>query len=218
VTDPPTSTQDELLQSPSEAAHLPDTSRAGAPPRPSIIKRSFAAIVGLYAAHLSSSALGTADIEALRKSWIKQLGPQTASTLAAESIRRAYDGAVERGIRVEAKAIGYLQVIAIAFAIVAIIVPNDSIWLRIVCLASVAFLCAAVWGAMDILRVRSRQQLMARDATSASGGIVETAVAAESMEMEHTRSSNYAAGARRDLVTGGGLAVVALAMATLGVG
>lgn len=179
--------------------------------------RILVAMIGLYGSHRASSQLQSVDSDELHGLWSDRLS-DPVNERTANTIGRAYDGAVERGLRVEAKAIGYLQVIAISFAIIALVASTDSIWLRALCLGSTFYLAAAVWGAVDVLRVRPRPQLLAQDAVSPSHGLVEAVVAAQVMEHDHVRASNYASGACRDLVVGGALAVAALVLVALGVG
>ena len=121
-----------------------------------------------------------------------------------------------RGIRLEAKAVGLLQVIAIAFAVLTQALGERNLVVRGAALAALLFLTAATWGALEALRMRPRRQVLARTALSESGGMGERAAAAEQLEVLQLHSSNFLAGVTRDLAVGGTLALVALALMGFG--
>lgn len=191
---------------------------APGPARSSPLWNVAARLLGLARAHQYNSRVADPDHEALRHEWNERLAEASERDNRRDAIARAYDGAVDRGIRVEAKAIGYLQILAIAAAIVTLVLTRDAVVLRVLSIAALIYLTAAALGCLDVLRLRSREQALVRDANSPSFGLAEAAVAAESMEQQHVRSSNSMFGAERDLKWGGAIALVSLVLMAFGLG
>lgn len=187
-------------------------------PRSPWLRRGLGHVCGLYRSYDFSARVVPPDPSALLAHWMDELSGPDVRNARSEAISRAYDGANNRGTRIEAKAIGYLQVLALGFAVVTLVLTRDSMILRLVSLAALLFLSTATWGALDVLRVRSRQQVLARDATSVTGGLAEAATAAACMEIQHIRSSNFISGAAHDLAIGGLFALASLVLMVFGVG
>lgn len=158
------------------------------------------------------------DLIAEHELWTEELKHEQEQARRAETIHRAYDGAITRTVRVEAKAVGLLQVIAIGFATVAIVLAQHSGILRLLSIISIVYLILATLGALEILRVRPHQQVVVAHARSATGGLVETAVAAHSLEQGGPWAANLVSGALRDLQVGFGAALVALVLMVVGYG
>ncbi|MCP4303601.1 MAG: hypothetical protein GY788_01695 [bacterium] len=184
-----------------------DSSPVLGPKRLRWLCRPFAPVFGLCGAHAANSKIATPDVGALEDKWRTLLGTGVADTSA---IGVAYQGANAREARVEAKAIGLLQVVVIAFAALAIVLTQDGLVLRLFVCVSLAFLCLATAGSVEALRIRPRPQLLSRAASSTVGSFAEMGAAAEAMETLSIRTSNFFAGALRDLVWGGVAALAAL--------
>jgi hypothetical protein len=138
--------------------------------------------------------------------------------MRAETIGRAYDGAVNRGVRIEAKAVGLLQVIAIGFALIALVADRHVWWLQVVSAVSILYLCFATIGALCLLRTAPRATVVSIHARQATRGLLQTALAAASLERDGPRASNYLDGMLQDLAVGFGAAILALLLTVLGVG
>ncbi len=187
-------------------------------PQSAWLLRGLGHVCGLCRSYDFSARVTPPDASALLAYWTVELTEPDVRKARAESIGRAYDGANNRGTRVEAKAVGYVQALSIGFAIVTLVLTRDSVILRLMSLAALLFFSTATWGALDVLRVRARQQLLARDATSITDGLAETATAAACMEIQHIRSSNFISGAAHDLAIGGLFALTSLVLMVFGVG
>lgn len=182
------------------------------------LNRSLSPVFGLCRSFWFNSRIRIPERETLVADWSTALDTREAQARRAVTIGRAYDDAVTRGIRVEAKAVGLLQVIAIAFAVVTLLLSRQDLVIRGVALAALVFLTSATWGALEALRARPRPQALVRTALTASDGLVETAAAAEQLESLHLYSSNFLAGVVRDLAVGGASALLALVLIGLGRG
>lgn len=182
------------------------------------LNRVMSPVIGLCRSFSFNSRIRIPEQTALLAEWSEELDSPEIRAKRAAGIGRAYDDAVSRGIRVEAKAVGLLQVVAIGFAIVAFVLSRQDVVLRAIALLALVFLTAATWGALEALRVRRRPQVLARSALSESDGLVETAAAAEELESLHTLSSNLLSGVLRDLAVGGAIALLALVLVGLGWG
>lgn len=142
----------------------------------------------------------------------------TGNEARAETVGRAYDGAVTLVIRLEAKAIGLLQVIAIGFALVALVVDRDSWAITLLCLVAIAYLLAATSGAGCLLRASPQLQVQLDDSLLEDGGLLVMVLAARSLEESNPSRSNLVSGAiRGDVSVGFAAAVVALLLTVLGV-
>ena len=182
------------------------------------LNRVLSPAFGLCRSFWSNSQVRIPERETLVTDWSTALDTRETQARRAVGIGRAYDDAITRGIRVEAKAVGLLQVIAIAFAVVTLVLSRQDLVIRAISLVALVFLTAATWGALEALRARPRPQALARTALSESDGLVETAAAAEQLESLHLYSSNFLAGVVRDLAVGGSIALVALVLVGLGRG
>lgn len=134
----------------------------------------------------------------------------------AETVARAYSDAITRGLRVEAKAVGLLQVVAIGFAVIALVAQQDGWILRVLATISLVYLTLSTLGLARVLKVRPRRQVLVRDSLTSSGGLAETAEAAEDLERQHLETSNFMSGATRDLLVGGAVALASLAAVVWG--
>ena len=182
------------------------------------LNRVMSPVFGLCRSFSFNSRIRMPEQDSLIAEWSEALDSAEARAKRAAGIGRAYDDAITRGIRVEAKAVGLLQIIAIGFAVVTLVLSRQDVVLRTISLSALVFLTAATWGALETLRVRRRPQVLARSALSQSDGLVETAVAAEELESLHVRSSNLLAGVVRDLAVGGAIALLALVLLGFGWG
>jgi hypothetical protein len=174
---------------------------------------------GLYLAISASRRVSDLLYDDARAAWETELSGQATSAAREAGIARAYDGAVTRAVRVESKATAYLQVVAIGFAIVVLVIDaRESVLLQLLSLVAAGFLVSATWGCLLVLRVRGRRQALVDDAKSVTSGLAEAAAAAAVMEREHVRASNYAIGATKDLIVGGIAALLAVCLMIVGVG
>src|SRR5579885_2991913 len=82
--------------------------------------------------------------------WRAAIAKRETRAQRSETIGRAYDGAVTRGIRIEAKAVGLLQIVAIGFAIVALAVDRRMWLLQLLSTIAVIYLSAATLGAVQV--------------------------------------------------------------------
>jgi hypothetical protein len=180
--------------------------------------RLVASVFGLYKSHFFNKRVGDIDLEDTAATWNNELKTESLRRDRADAIGRAYSGAFDRGVRLEAKAVGYLQVLAIAFAIVTLGIVRDSIVVRVVLGTSLLFLTIAVLGTVAVVQPGARRQALVWDATSPTNGLAEAAIAAADMDRRHIRSANSLAGATHDLLVGGALAVVALILIAAGFG
>lgn len=194
----------------SKAAHSPSVAMR--------LNRALSPVFGVCRSFWFNSQIRIPERKTLVADWSTALDTREAQARRAATIGRAYDDAVTRGIRVEAKAVGLLQVIAIAFAVVTLVLSRQDLLIRGVALVALVFLTSATWGALEALRARPRPQALARTALTASDGLVETAAAAEELESLHLYSSNFLAGLVRDLTVGGAIALLALVLVGLGRG
>jgi len=182
------------------------------------LNHALSLVFGLCRSLWFNSRIRIPERETLVADWSNALDTRDAQDRRAVTIGRAYDDAVARGIRVEAKAVGLLQVIAIGFAVVTLVLSRQDVIVRVVSLVALVFLTSATLGALAALRVRPRPQVLVRTALTASDGLVETAAAAEELESLHLYSSNFLAGVVRDLTVGGAIALLALVLVGLGRG
>jgi hypothetical protein len=182
------------------------------------VNRFLSPVFGLCRSFWFNSRIRVPRRETLVADWSAALDSTDTQARRAVAIGRAYDDAVTRGTRVEAKAVGLLQVVAIAFAVVTLVLSRQDIMIRAISLVALLFLIAATWGALEVLRARPRPQALVRTAISGSHGLVETAAAAEQLESLHLYSSNFLAGVVRDLAVGGSIALLALVLVGLGRG
>ena len=157
------------------------------------------------------------NIDEARDSWSTKLG-EPGEPFRAETIARSYEGAITRATRVEAKAAALLQVIAIGFAIVALIADRQSWVLRLLSLLAIAYLSLATVGAVELLKPRSQRQVLSSNAHAHDGGLIATALAAQSLEAGNTRASNTLFGVLQDLQVGLAAALMCLVLIVAGVG
>jgi hypothetical protein len=121
-------------------------------------------------------------------------------------------------VRVEAKAVGLLQIVAIVFAVIALVLPRKAFLLRLLLSVAIAFLASATWGALEVLRAREQRQVLAQTAESDSAGLVETATAAFELQFLGIRLTNFVDGMIEDLVVAAVAAGLALILVVWGVG
>ena len=126
-----------------------------------------------------------------------------------QTIGRSYDGAITRLVRIEAKAVGLLTVIAIAAAVTSAALTFENWWARGVGAVSMTYLAFASWGAMRMLRMASYEQVLSATALEPDGGRAATAAAASVIESMSPTHSNNVVGAIADLRVGGATALVA---------
>ena len=134
------------------------------------------------------------------------------------TVGRAYDAALSRGTRLEAKAIGVVQIGSIIAAVVAVVLTKPARITRIFAGISLFYLALAIIGALCALSVKSQAQVLVADARSRTAGIAETAAAAAALEERGTLTVNYVYGALIDMRVGGVAALVALGLLLGGVG
>ena len=134
-----------------------------------------------------------------------------------QTIGRSYDGAITRLVRIEAKAVGLLTVIAIAAAVTSAALTFENWWARGVGAVSMTYLAFASWGAMRMLRMASYEQVLSATALEPDGGRAATAAAASVIESMSPTHSNNVVGAIADLRVGGATALVALVLAVFGI-
>lgn len=168
---------------------------------------------GFIAAIEYNRNLRSRDPETEESKWKQLLASSSPSdNYRRETISRAYDGATARSVRVEAKAVGLLQVIAIGFALVALVADHRTWVVRGLAVLAIAYLGLATAGALQLLRPLSRRQVVVDTASDQDGGLLATALATSSLEDEHPRMSNFLHGVLRDLVVGFSAALAALLM------
>lgn len=175
-------------------------------------------LLGLWAARRANNRIVLPDQHALVEKWRAELDTEDKRVARAETIGRAYDSANDRGVRVEAKAIGLLQIAAIIAALVALVLTRRATLIAVPSMVSVLYLIAAMWGALEALRLRAQPQVLTADSVSDTGGLAETAAAAQGLEAGGLEASNFVVGAFRDVQYAGMAAFVALVLAVLGVG
>jgi hypothetical protein len=173
---------------------------------------------GFTLAREFNRAVKDPDLGAERAAWSKDVAKASGRSQRAETIGRAYDGAITRAVRIEAKAVGLLQVIAIGFALVALIVDRHSIILQALSLLAIVYLVLATLGTFQLLQVRAQNQVVSAHALDPTAGLLETALAAVTLEHSGPRAANSLTGVLRDLKVGFGAAVVALLLTVAGAG
>lgn len=177
-----------------------------------------ALLFGYTKARAYNKATPMPDLAALDTAWAAQVNRRTLTEQRATTIGLAYETAISRAMRVEAKAIGLLQVIAIGFAVVALVTDEDHPLLVVLALVAVAYLGLATVGATELLRTEAQHQVVVEHAKDRTAGLKETAVATASLEARSPRASNLLTGVLRDLRVGLGAAAAALVLSILGVG
>jgi hypothetical protein len=176
-----------------------------------------ARISGFTQARSYNRAVKDPDLDKEEQEWKAELAEieKNGTSYRAETIARAYDGAITRAMRVEAKAVALLQVIAIGFAIIALIAVNHNWLLRLLSLLATVYLLLATLGALEVLKVRPQQQVVVLHAKDETSGLLETALAAVSLEQSEPRATNYVEGVLRDLKIGFGASALALLLLTV---
>lgn len=173
---------------------------------------------GLTYTRSHSKAVKPADFEALNAFWSAEVRKRSARGQRSVTIGRAYDGAITRGIRIEAKAIGLLQVIAVGFAVIALIAGRDGLLLRAVSAASILYLVLATVGVLALMNPAPRPQVGIEHGADDSGGLLATAVAAAGLEAANPVDTNWLRGVVIDLQVGFGAAILGLVLTVAGVG
>ncbi len=181
------------------------------------VKQLFGYVCGIYKARWFNSRVVVPKFDESKQRWTEYLSTPTDSDGRLESIGRAYDGAIGRVVRIESKAVGLLQVVAIGFAVIALALTQPTIPVRALSGLALLYLVFSTWAAIDVLRVRAQPQILSSTAQEASP-LASTAAAADVLEAESIRTANLITGAIHDLTIAGIVAGAALLLIVAGVG